>query len=587
MAETVTMRVGESKHLRGPVGEVARWTSSSPLVATVADEDIVHGRAGGQVVARSVGRSRIRAHGFDDTVLVEVEIAVQGSPIIRVAAGERTAIPGGGGPGGWSVDNPQVARMLPSAELQGVAPGIALLRGGDTEHRVEVTGSLDSEVDSTLDLRPRFSVPVRAWRTSSSAVSVSSSGRAATGDRARTVEITAELEDGSTFSFDLRVVARRAPAVTPRPEASSPPARQPSPRALEPALPPPAASPRFPPPALPAESTAPADLEDGQSQEVALHLQWAEVALGAGDWPTVRTQLSAAEIAASGHELLMERVRRAGDRLRARISAQAAGALQRVGTALVQSEFRLAERALAEVPAVSDWRGLVQSLQDLGRELESAASNTGEVDEGTGHLRQLLGNVWREASGTSQFSLLPLLGRIALNHTGVDMIPAIVRTLVDGPAAASCPISVREELESLLRDAGDAPLESALRLLSDRSTASEACNSLIALLPGLDLSRHGRAVIRFYAGLPEGAAPILVSRLTKLAEFSAGALFDLLAGVLQCLPADPRLAKAVQRQMGSERLEKEAVKWAARNHAGARTVLRRLYEYSASAFPGR
>jgi hypothetical protein len=576
MARSVTMRVGETLQLHGAAGEVERWASDRPAVASVTDEDILTGRAGGLVTARSPGRARIVATGFDRARLVEVDVLIEGAPPLRLAVAETVPLPAAEGVSGLSSSNTAVAEVTETGQIRGLGPGIAVIRGrgaASPEYRVEVTGTLEAEVNSTLDLAARFAVPVRSWRTSTSAVSVNSAGQAATGDRPRTVEIQAELDDGSTFSFDLRVHA---------PQAAAPPLA--APLSMSPAPSPP---PQAPPPPVAPAAGADAELARIQGEQVDLHLKWAEEALRRQDWPTVMAQLRAADVAAAGHEALAERARLTGDRLRGQIAGMANGAFQRAVEALGRMQFEQIDRELAQVPALADFQPLAEKLRALVRELSQTDLAKADPAVVAGRLQRPLREAWRAAESAAQFAALPALAELAMSFGDDGIVSTMIETLIADRAGAALPVAIRESLEACLCQMGDVAPQHVLRRLADPATPGTASNSLAALLAGLHLERHGRLAIRFHAGLPQPSRQLLVSRLALLAQVSFGALCDLLAGVLQSLPADPSLAKALQRQLGAERLEREARTWAAGGHASAAVLLRRLYDYPAGLFPAR
>lgn len=576
------MRVGESRQLRGPAGDVERWRTDNPKVASVADEDLMTGRAGGLVSARAPGRARITAIGFNGSQLVDVDVQVEGPLPIRLAAGESATVPNAETGSGWVSDRPPVAEVADGGRVSGVSPGIAIVRGRSAgaavKYRVEVSGVMEAAVNTSVSLASRFSLPVRKWRASSSAVTIDPNGQAIIGERPRTVTIEAVLEDGSEFTFDLR--ARR----------DTPPDAPPPPRAAQSTTPSPVAPSRLAPPSIAPPSIAPAvalpvaDLGQIQGEQVSVHLRWAEEAVKLRDWRTANAELRAAEIAASGDESLAELARQTQVRLREQIAGEAGRAFERAASAVAQ--MRLAEIAgiLSQVPDVADWRPLHQQLTALSTELSRSDTESVDAPVVVARIHPLLLRTLQAAETTAQYTVLPGLAELAMRFGDDGFTGDVVDALVSDRAASNCSSVVREGVLAVLKEIRGTPQEHILRRLS--AAAPNAQSRLLQhLLADLDLRGQGRLLVKLYAGLTPPGRQLLVSRLAEMADIVWPAVFDLMTAVLLSLPADPRLAKDLRQKLGNDRLEQAAVKWASRAHTGASTILRRLYDYPPNALP--
>jgi membrane associated rhomboid family serine protease len=179
------------------------------------------------------------------------------------------------------------------------------------------------------------------------------------------------------------------------------------------------------------------------------------------------------------------------------------------------------------------------------------------------------------------------VGLRPLADVGLQCGGRIVSLLVDAlcnPALSGMPAVIRQGLEGAVAETGAAGVEAVIVKMVDAATAADVADRLLVLLPALEPQRHVSIFMRFYGQLAAEARTRLLDHLASMKDNAAGALCDLLAGALNHMPPDLRLAREVQKHVGINDLERIAGRWAAGGHRGARTVLERLYDYPASAF---
>ena len=156
------------------------------------------------------------------------------------------------------------------------------------------------------------------------------------------------------------------------------------------------------------------------------------------------------------------------------------------------------------------------------------------------------------------------------------MISRLLDTLCN-PKPSRMPTAVRQALEEVMAETGSQGLETLLAKFAESSTPPDHANRLRILLPAMHLQKHASVLMRVYAqAQPEGQAR-LASWLAGMQDNSADAMLDLLAGILNRMPPDLRLARAIQETVGTSTLGQTASRWAAGGHRGAQTVLARLY----------
>jgi hypothetical protein len=588
MSDSVRMRTGETLQLRAPGGDVARWASATPTVASVTDEDLAHGRPGGLVTALREGETRIAARGFDDSVLFELTIVVDGVPLITVVAQATAPLPHVRGVSRWTSDNPRVADIAPDGQARGVSPGIALLRGvgngtPPVDCAVHVTGTLDVEVERSVALGDFFSVPVKSWRSSVSDVSVDSKGVVHTGARPRTVEITADLENGRRFSFDLRIVRPFTPERAPEPARSVIESRH-SPERGETA-------------GIDGEAgddnihsmTSPAIIEptiaavaDRQRRETEAHLSQAERYANEQDWARAGAEVTAARVAAVTDAELLQCVERRSESLRRAVQSASEEALATVLQNMADGRYDAARTNIDSMrippmgnPLMDGMRqllGLVErcfTSDDTGRQVQDEAQNR-------------VCDLWQVAVRSRFYAILPALAQIGLN-LGDRVLACEVDTL-GNPESAGMPTDVRRELEAHLADTGAAAVHVVADRLSNAGMTDGQSRWLLDILPGLSPRRHAAAWVNCFATADAASRARMVARLCELRVNTGNALMDLVAGVLSRLPSDPRLAQAIRKHVGDRAFEQLALKWATTGHKGAREVLERMYEYPATAF---
>lgn len=573
MAQSLTMQAGERNQLRA-LGDVERWTSSNPDIVAVTDEDITQGRPGGELTALAPGAARITAVGFSGKTLVEVDVTVGAAPAITVVAGAtaQLEIPPGA-TGNWRTTNAQVVEVSQEGEVRGVSPGITFIRcdGGahPVEFRVCVTGSLDIEVNHSLSLASRFDLPVRAWRAGSSSASIDSSGTVTAGDRPRTVPLIATLENGEEYSIDLRIIRSQGEN-----EPAGRPVQPPAPLLSAPAL------------ELPTRTTPTADPDAQKAREVQGHLTLARSAIGESRWQAAGAEVAAAELAAAGDETLQEHVRVVRDQLRQQAAEGIVSECEEVAAALRDGDCPRARELLARIRVPREYRAVPSQLQSLTDTIESLQREEDLKDSDLTRLDRELLETWSTVTGTGMYRVLGQVGAIASGWGVEGMAGTIARTLA-GPVLLAGSDSIRSALVASLRELGSRGLEEVCDALSNTPTGNAAGSRLLDVLVDLQSAKHARTLISLFRDLPAARRGLFVYWLGQLVGTASDELLDLVAGVLRVLPPDHRLARAIRAEVGVERLEKEAQRWASGGHRGARTVLERIYDYPASAFGTR
>jgi len=580
MAQPLTLRASEHKQLRAP-GEVQRWTSDAPKVATVTDEDVVIGRSGGLVTAVAPGRACIRAIGYGGETLVELDLTVASPAAVTVAVGQTAPLEGSAG----RVRNvlPHIADVTSAGQIRGLSPGITLLRGdgsaGSVETQVRVTGALEIEVNQSRDLAGQFAVPVRSWRAASSAATINGEGTVTAGDRPRSVPITAVLEDGSEFSFDLRIIRNTAVSIPDaRPIATPSPVARPAARPPE-SVPPLVTSTRSAP--QPSEP-----LPTSKRQEVQTHLAQAKLLMDGRLWSQAGAELAAANVAASGDAELEELVRVERLRLVEVRLHEFAAIFGQAAAALARKDYAGATQLLRDVLAPHEEMVVVAELRGLARLLEQAEASEGPTDAHPAQIHRALTNAWLAARRIRLHEVMKVVAVLASQWNAGEFVETLIDFLAS-PEVAEVPSEARTGLEASLQEFGDAAFETLLKRLAtityDAGTGSWLLGVLVVLAP---VSRAG-VLVPFYAAQPPANQERLIAWFCQLLKPAAGTLFELMAGVLKRMPLSPQVAKAIQARIGIKQLEDYAIKWAARNHKGAQIVLERLYGYSSSSFRKR
>ncbi len=573
MPDSLHIRVGETRQLRPPPEGVGRWTSSAPEVATTTDEDLVTNRSGGFITAGKPGRAKITAFGYDNkTKVLELDIEVEAAQEAAVVRVEKNGPPGVlpqvAGVTRWTIANSRVAEVTADGRVCGLAPGITSARGqggGFPECAIEVTGSLDVGVGQSVRLAELFSTPVREWSTSCpSEVEVDAQGTVTTGDRPRTIVVSAKLATGRTFTFNMRIMSASAP----RPP---PPITQPT-ITDEAIVPPPPIMPPTPRP--------------DQRQNVDALLAEAEAHIATDDWMQAGAKITAARLAAATDPDLSQRVEQIGERLRAGVNQRVGIMLLNAVQLIASGQYEDARRHLDSARAPRDFVPVVDGVRRLATLSEQSASNADDrVHE---EVDRQLEVVWNGLVRQGLLMALPALAEIGL-QSGERIVPLLLDALCS-PAIANMPIAVRQALGKLLGNAGTLGLEVAIAKLADGNTSSAEVSALLNLLPDLNLQKHSTCVVKFYRHAGAATQARLVERVAALHMNTAGVLFDLLAGVLNRMPPDPGFAKAIQTRIRTEpgarrdELEAKATVWAGRGNRNAQTVLLRLYDYDAKAF---
>jgi hypothetical protein len=579
MPEPLHINVGETRQLRPPSEGVGRWTSSAPTVASTTDEDLVTNRPGGLVTALKPGRARITAFGYDDkTKVLELDIevaAAQESAAIRVEKGKVADLPHVAGVTRWTLANPRVAEITEDGRVRGISPGITYARGQGgvtTECAIEVTGSMDAEVGQSVRLAEFFATPVKSWRTSCpNEVEIDAQGTVATGDRPRTVEVSVELASGRTFTFNLRIMGASAQRAAPPIRAATGESR------LVPPTPP------LPEAVLPETSTPP---RPDQRQIVESLLAEAEARIAMDDWIAAGARITAARLAAAADPELSRHVEQINERLRAGVDQRVGVMVVNAARMIAEGRYEEARRHLDSVRVPRDSASVVEDLRRLALLSEQFDSDAG--DQVRDDVERQVEVVWGGVVRMRIPAALPALAEMSLRY-GARIVPLLLDALCNS-SLAGMPVAVRQSLGGFLGDAGTSAVEAAIAKLADENTSPAMVSELLNLSPDLKLDKQAACVVKFYRHAGVATQARLVERMAALHTNAAGVLFDLLAGVLKCMPPDRSLAKAIQARIRAEsgakrdELETKAGIWAGRGDRNAQTVLQQLYDYDAKAF---
>jgi hypothetical protein len=278
---------------------------------------------------------------------------------------------------------------------------------------------------------------------------------------------------------------------------------------------------------------------------------------------------------------LSQRVERLNDRLRANVG-------QRAGAVVVEAVRLIAAgapdgacRHLDSARVPRDWEAAVESVRQLAALSDRFASDADEQVRDA--LDRQLEVVWNGAARLGLVAALPMLGEMGLS-SGERIVPLMLDALCS-PALAGLTAAHRQALGKSVGAAGTLGVEAVIVKLADERTAPATVSALLNLLPDLPLHHHGACIVKFFRHAAPTPQARLVERVATLHTNTPGTLFDLLAGVLNRMPPDPRFARAIQARIRSEsgskhdELEAKANVWAARGHRNAQTVLRRLYDY--------
>lgn len=577
MPDILHLSAGETRQLRAPSEGVARWTSSAPAVVTTTDEDLVAGNPGGLLTAIKPGRAKITAFGYDNKTTVcqwDVEVEAAGATTIQLEKNEVADLPGTLGMVEWTIENLKVAEMAGEGRVRGLSPGVTTARGRGggpaDECTIEVSGTLDVELNQSVSLASFFSCQVRSWRTSSpNEVPIDSAGTVATGARARTVEVFAELAPDRIFQFRLRIGAGSRSAPLPRTAAlrsgaSSSGAAISSTTAV----------------VTPEPVTSPPPSPPDQRRMVENHLRAAETHLLGDNWTQAGAELTAARLTAVTDPDLSRRVEQMNERYRATVSARAAVMVGEAIRLLLADEYESVYRQLDSARVPRDFSSVIEAVRRFATLCQQTRSDGDYQTQD--NLEQELAVVWGEVTRMNSYSALPPLAEIGLQH-GDRIVSLLVDTL-SNPGLSGMPIAVRQSLGQALANAGALSLETAVSRMVDTTTPPAEANLLLSLLPDLNLQRHAAVLVKRFATATQTERARLVALLSALHKNSATALLDLLSAVAIRLPPDMRLALAIQKQIGAEELERIASRWAAGGHRGAKTLLERLYDYSPGSF---
>ena len=559
--------------------ELERWVSDRPDVASVGDVDVVNGRPGGRVQALSPGRAVVRGIGPDGTVHLSIEVIVEGPSAIELAAGQTAALPAGEAPARCTTAQTQVVELREGGEVRALSPGIARVvctRPGrpDGEFVVRVTGEIEVEAGGRLALGERFGVPVRQWRTGSSRIAtVDADGTVTAGDEPRTTSVRVTLADGESFEFDLRV--RRPAGAAPAERLAARPAPTP------PVPPPPAPVPPAPrfgqaPPVEDARATSPED-SDAQRGEVAQHLFRFDDLLGQQRWADAKVFLRMADIAAGGFDDLQALVREAAARLDKAKRDQAACACAQIARAVRAGERELAEQLARDVPASAGAAQVPQAMLALAASLRDMEDVTVSDANRMRALARAAEDAWQVAAQQGFTPVLAELAEIAAEW-GIEELAATLVAGIGSFADRDASIADRDRIIAAAAELGEPAIVALLERLIGAAGAGKQW--VLYALCEIGMDKAGQTVAAFYARQGPPARERIGEQLLHLARQSPGDFVAVMAGGLQRLPKDRRLAEALVDRFGRDAAEQLALKlWTRSKARSARAVLEQIFQY--------
>ena len=388
--------------------------------------------------------------------------------------------------------------------------------------------------------------------------------------------VVATLEDGTEFEIDLRIVAPRSATTG----VGLPPAEAAEGSSREERLEPDRAVIEEPPPRPSAQPSA------TQQQEVARHVARARQLAQEDRWQEAQAELMAAHVATAGNDDLRRLVRRERLGVVDTMMRRLGETLTQAAAALRQEQYPRARQLLREARAPSEDNRAIQRLDDLAAMLEMLHGAGGLTEAQLTRLATLLTDAWESARQGDAYGVLPELAGLAASWHVDDLAEAIIRTVAssgrEGVPAETC-----RALQVSLKQMNQAGVVALLDHLGREDYDATSGPWLVSLLSASASARGSATLVQAYKALPPGGRDRLVKWLCRLAGQSVDALLVLLAGVLQRVPPDPRVAQAVRAQLGLDRLEKAAIQWAASGHGPAQIVLKNLYDYPESAFSSR
>lgn len=208
----------------------------------------------------------------------------------------------------------------------------------------------------------------------------------------------------------------------------------------------------------------------------------------------------------------------------------------------------------------------------------------GATQEETAELGERLCQAWDAALAARVPSVLPGLASVASDWGLREMSSRVVSAFGNELLWAS-DASVRADLAGALGRMDDDGMIELLDRLGRMREEAPARRWLLEALANVGPGAHARALVARYARTDVRERSRLSQPLAQLLDTSPKVFMEMLAGLLQHLPPDLTLVRALQTQVGADRVEAEARKWAVARHQASQIVLLRLYDYTASSFP--
>ena len=222
------------------------------------------------------------------------------------------------------------------------------------------------------------------------------------------------------------------------------------------------------------------------------------------------------------------------------------------------------------------WRAksVVGKVKQLAASAERYAATSDE--RARLRLERMTLALWHKLARIEIYVAMPALSNLGLQY-GERVVPMTMAFLCSSKSS-HMPTSIREAMEVTLGEAGGTVLDKILPQLADTATEPGSVTQLLNLLPALSLQKHTSELMKYYGQAGVQGRECLATRLARLKDNAPGALCDLLAGCMNRLPPDLRLARDLQAKIGTRDLEHISSRWAAGGHRGAQVVLQRMYD---------
>lgn len=245
-------------------------------------------------------------------------------------------------------------------------------------------------------------------------------------------------------------------------------------------------------------------------------------------------------------------------------------AIARVTDALGQGSPQSVARLLDDSQLRSCPKSLKTSLRELAGTLSGLAEK-GQTDEDVSEILTQLRKSWKSVLEAQSPEPLCGLAHLAAAQCIDEFVDDILDALDRSSLAGSS--DVRRELEEAVKRMGGRAFQIVARRLARTPANDPKGEWILDFAAGLEPGKRGGDLVRCYREMDDNQQQQLVSWFSKMSDTCPDILLDILAGTLKFLPRDTRFPSAVIRQIGAQRLNQIALRWAARGHENANFVL--------------